>query len=100
VNEPLFNMNVSNDKLAILILYNPLPSPTNVEPLPLRIILPPVTNNPPLTDNDADTFTFVFTTSPRLGDITAVAEPDTILSNCKSSNASAGILNRPLPSPS
>jgi hypothetical protein len=81
-------------------LYNPLPSPTNVEPLPFNIILPPVTNNPPLTDNDCDILAFVFTTSPKLGDITACADPDLILSNCKSSNAFAGILNKPLPSPS
>ena len=69
-------MNVSNDKLAILILYNPLPSPTNVEPLPFNTILPPVTNNPPLTDNDDDIFAFVFTTNPLSGEIIAVAEPD------------------------
>ena len=50
--EPLFNMNVSNDKLAILILYNPLPSPTNVEPDPCNTTLPPVTNKPPLTFKD------------------------------------------------
>ena len=34
------------------------------------------------------------------GEITASTDPDIILSNCKSSNASAGILNNPLPSPS
>jgi hypothetical protein len=28
VNEPLFNMNVSNDMFAKLIFVNPLPSPT------------------------------------------------------------------------
>jgi len=99
VNEPLFNINVSNDKLAILILYNPLPSPTNVEPLPFNTIFPPVTNNPPLTDNDDDILVFVFTSNPLLGEITASTEPDLILSNCKSSNAFAGMLNNPPPSP-
>ena len=34
------------------------------------------------------------------GEITASTEPDLILSNCKSSNAFAGMLNKPLPSPS
>ena len=34
------------------------------------------------------------------GDITASTEPDTILSNCKLSSASGGMLNNPLPSPS
>ncbi len=32
VNEPLFNKNASNAKLAIVILFNPLPSPMNIEP--------------------------------------------------------------------
>ena len=99
MNEPLFNMNVSNAKFAMLILYNPLPSPTNVEPLPFNVTLPPVTNKPPLTNKDDDMFTFVFTTKPKLGEITASTEPDLILSNCKSSNAFAGILNNPPPSP-
>jgi hypothetical protein len=44
-------------------------------------------------------FTFVFTTKPKLGEITASTDPDLILSNCKSSNAFAGILNNPPPSP-
>jgi hypothetical protein len=39
------------------------------------------------------------TTKPLLGDITALAEPDWILSNFKSCNADAGMLNNPPPSP-
>ena len=80
-------------------MVKPLPSPTNDEPDD-KFIFPPVTNNPPLTDNDADILVFVFTSNPLFGEITASAEPDLILSNCKSSNAFAGILNKPLPSPS
>ena len=48
---PLSNKEVSNDKLAILILLNPLPSPTNDDPLAIIISLP-VTNIPPLTLSD------------------------------------------------
>ena len=41
----------------------------------------------------------MFTTKPKFGEIDAVAEPDIILSNCKSSSASNGMLNKPPPSP-
>ena len=51
VELPLSNKEVSNAKLAILILLKPLPSPTNVEPLAAIISLP-VTNIPPLTLSD------------------------------------------------
>ena len=81
------------------MFVSPLPSPLNVEPLPFNVISPPVTNKPPLTNKDDDIFTFVFTTKPKLGEITASTDPDLILSNCKSSNAFAGILNNPPPSP-
>ena len=55
VAEPLFNIEVSNDKLAIVMLVKPLPSPKNVEPLAATIFPPltivePVTNNPPLIE--------------------------------------------------
>ena len=49
--EPLSNSEVSNAKLAILILLKPLPSPMNVEPLAAITSLP-VTNIPPLTCRD------------------------------------------------
>ena len=48
---PLSNKEVSNAKLAMLILLNPLPSPMNDEPLATVISLP-VTNIPPLTLSD------------------------------------------------
>ena len=51
VAEPLFNIEVSNDKLAIVMLVKPLPSPSYLEPL-ATITFPPVTNNPPLTFRD------------------------------------------------
>jgi len=41
----------------------------------------------------------LFTTKPLSGETDAVAEPDIILSNCKSSSASNGILYNPPPSP-
>ena len=96
---PLSNKEVSNAKLAILILLNPLPSPTNDEPLATITSLP-VTNIPPLTCRDWDTLTPTFISNPLLGEITATAEPLSILSNFKSCNDSAGMLNNPLPSPS
>jgi hypothetical protein len=48
---PLSNKEVSNAKLAMFILVNPLPSPMNDEPLAIVISLP-VTNIPPLTLSD------------------------------------------------
>ena len=48
---PLSNKEVSNDKLAMFILVNPLPSPMNDEPLAIITSLP-VTNIPPLTLSD------------------------------------------------
>ena len=99
VNEPLCKSEVSNDKLAILMLVNPLPSPTNDEPDD-TITLPPVTNNPPLILSEPDIFVLVPISNPLLGDITASTEPDIILSNLRSCNAFAGMLNNPLPSPS
>ena len=92
-------MNVSNDKLAILIFRNPLPSPKNTEP-EFATTFPPVTNNEPVTLRLPDTNVLVPICNPLFGDITASTEPDIILSICKSSNASGGILNNPLPSPS
>ena len=68
VTLPLFNKNVSNDKLAILILDNPLPSPIKVEPL-AAITLPPVTNNPPLTLKLPDTNVLVPICNPKFGEI-------------------------------
>ena len=93
VAEPLCSRFVSNARFAILIFRKPLPSPKNDDPDASTISLP-LTNNPPVID------VFTFTCNPLLGDISAVAEPETILSNSKSSRASAGILNNPLPSPS
>ena len=75
VNEPLFNMNVSNDKLAILILVKPLPSPMNDEP-DLAITFPPVINNPPLILKLPDTNVLVPISNPLFGEITASTEPD------------------------
>ena len=42
----------------------------------------------------------MFTSKPLFGEIIALTEPELILSNCKSTSDSAGILNNPLPSPS
>ena len=99
VTEPLFNKNVSNDKFAILILLKPLPSPTYVEPL-WSTIFPPLTNTLPLTVNEPENIlTFVFTSNPLFGEITPSTEPDIILSNLRSCNAFAGMLNNPPPSP-
>ena len=70
VNEPLFNMNVSNDIFAKLIFVKPLPSPTNAEPL-WSTIFPPLTNTEPLTVNEPENIlTDVFTSNPKFGDIT------------------------------
>ena len=99
VNEPLFNIGVSNAKLAILIFLNPLPSPINDDPED-AIIFPPVMNNPPLTLKLPDTNVRVPISNPLFSDITASTEPDCILSILRSSNASGGMLNNPLPSPS
>jgi len=63
-------MNVSNDKLAMLIFVIPLPSPMNVEP-DETITFPPVTNNPPLTLRLPDTNVLVPISKPLSGDITA-----------------------------
>ena len=75
VNEPLFNIEVSNAKLAILMLVIPLPSPINDEPDDI-ITLPPVTNNPPLTLKLPDTNVLVPISKPLFGEITASNEPD------------------------
>ena len=83
----------------MLIFVSPLPSPKNEEPLD-NTTSPPVTNNPPLTDKEPDILALVVTSNPLLGEITASTEPETILSNLRSCNANAGILNNPLPSPS
>ena len=53
-------------------------------------------SEPSPENTDADNLTLTFIS---LGSITATAEPDSILSNCKSSSASNGMLNNPLPSP-
>ena len=68
-------MNVSNDKLAILILVNPLPSPKKTEP-DLAIIFPPLTNIEPVTLKLPDTNVLVPISNPLFGDITASTEPD------------------------
>ncbi len=98
IAEPDCNKDVSNDKLAILILVNPLPSPTNPEPV-AAIIFPPVTNIEPVTLKLPSILADVFTLNPLFGDIIASTEPEFILLNSKSSKDSAGILNNPLPSP-
>ena len=41
----------------------------------------------------------MFVLNPLIGEIDAVAEPETNLSNLRSVNAFAGILNNPPPSP-
>ena len=97
--EPEFNNSVSNDKLAIVIFVNPLPSPIIILPLPTTKLLP-VKNNPPLTVNEPVIVVGTFTSNPLGSEITASADPVTILSNSKFSRASGGILNNPLPSPS
>ena len=51
IAEPDCRSEVSNAKFAIVILVNPLPSPKYAEPL-AATMLPPVTNNPPLTFKD------------------------------------------------
>jgi DNA-directed RNA polymerase subunit H (RpoH/RPB5) len=61
--EPDCSSDVSNAKLAILMLVIPLPSPINDEPDDI-ITLPPVTNNPPLTLKLPDTNVFVFISKP------------------------------------
>ena len=75
------------------MLVIPLPSPTKEEP-DARTTLPPDTNNPPVIEVST------LISNPRASDITAIAEPETSLSNSRSVSASAGILNNPLPSPS
>ena len=70
MNEPLCKSEVSNDKLAMLMLVNPLPSPTNAEPDD-NITFPPVTNKPPLTLSEPDIDVFVPTSNPLSGEITA-----------------------------
>ena len=81
IAEPDCSRDVSNDKLAILILVNPLPSPTNVEPDEI-ITFPPVTNKLPLTASEPENIlTDVFISKPLFGDITASTDPDIILSN-------------------
>ena len=77
IAEPDCNKDVSNDKLAILILVNPLPSPTNLLPLAI-LISEPVTLIPPVTYNEPDNnFTDVLTSIPLVSAyITASFEPD------------------------
>lgn len=53
-------------------------------------------SEPSPANTDADNLTLTFIS---LGSMIASAEPDLILSNSKSVNDSAGILNKPLPSP-
>ena len=55
-------------------------------------------NNPPPSPAKSDAVTVTFTLN-FCGSIIALAEPETNLSNCRSVNASAGMLNKPLPSP-
>ena len=97
--EPEFSNSVSNDKFAMLMFVNPLPSPISILPLPTTKLLP-VTVKLPLTLNDPVIFVGTFISNPRSSLISATAEPDSILSILRSSNASGGILNNPLPSPS
>ena len=63
--------------MAILILYKPLPSPTNLLPLAI-LISEPVTLIPPVTYNELDNnFTDVLTSIPLLSAyIIASFEPD------------------------
>ena len=98
VNEPDFIIDVSNAKLAIVILVNPLPSPMNVLP-DAATKFPPVTNIEPVTLKLPAILADVLTCNPLLGEISAWNEPELILLNCKSSNELSGILNNPLPSP-
>ena len=80
------------------MLVNPLPSPTKAEPEE-SITFPPVTNNPPLTLKLPETNVLVPISKPLSGEITACTEPEIILSNLRSCNAFAGMLNNPPPSP-
>ena len=72
----MINGNCKSCNASAGILNNPPPSPTNNVPL-----------------------ICVLAKNPLFGEIDAVAEPYTILSNSKSSIASNGILNNPPPSP-
>ena len=83
----------------MLMLVIPLPSPIIILPLPTTKLLP-VTDNAPLTVKDPVMFVGTFISKPFCSEITAIAEPDSILSIFRSSNASGGMLNNPLPSPS
>ena len=56
-------------------------------------------NKPPPSPTKSVPLIGPLETKPLLGEITAESEPDMILSNCKSSSASSGILYNPLPSP-
>ena len=56
-------------------------------------------NSPPPSPTNNVPLIWLFTTKPKFGEIDAVAEPDVILSNCKSSIASNGMLYNPPPSP-
>ena len=97
--EPEFNNSVSNDKFAMLMFVKPLPSPIIILPLPTTKLLP-VTTIPPVINNEPVTVVSTFISNPLSSLISATAEPDSILSILRSSNASGGILNNPLPSPS
>ena len=56
---------------------------------------------PPVTKREPEKIsTEVFISNPLSGDMIALTEPDVILSNSKSTSDSAGMLNRPEPSPS
>ncbi len=82
-----------------MIFLNPLPSPINEEP-DAAITFPPLTNTEPLTVSEPENIlTDVFTSNPLFGDITPSTEPDITLSNLRSCNAFAGMLNNPPPSP-
>ena len=97
--EPEFSNDVSNDRLAMLMFVKPLPSPIIILPLPTTKLLP-VSNKPPLTFKEPVIVVGTFISNPLVSEISATADPDSILSIFRSSNASGGILNSPLPSPS
>ena len=100
IAEPDCKRDVSNDRFAILMFVKPLPSPTKREPDAITISLP-VTFIPPVTKREPENIlTEVLISNPLSGEITACTEPDSILSNFRSVSDSAGMLNRPEPSPS
>ena len=101
VTAPLWSRLVSNARFAMFMFLSPLPSPKITLPLS-TIKSPSCTFKPPLTLSDAVMSTLsagVNISKPLSGDIIANAEPDVILSNCKSVKDSAGMLNNSEPSP-